>query len=380
MDAFQVPDAKDEEELFKVRLLNVEEKPFKRITKRTATLHHLASAQLRQQPTPPPEGDDADGLPDSSTAAAAAAAAELAQLREDVSLDFAAFDATIMRLQMLFKANERERERYVDAREGILNTCQQVREDTTALRARLAGARATLAQRQKFDELAERISSNRLLRPRADQQASLRKLEDECAQLAAESDTYAATWRERRDQFARIMDESMRLRRLIRDEKEEVERREGMDDGEGGETGEGGGAEAGEDTPRPGVASGHATPLPDSGMVPKVVGGGLEAGEAGTPRPASTFGGRTPARESPGPDAEGLKPRSGLAGSFSRNASRAPSREASPSRGGGASQRGEPEEGEDTEMDDPARPADTPGDTPRITVDTQEAAEAMDTT
>jgi len=379
MDAFQFPDAKDEEELYRTRLLNIEEKPFKRITKRIATLHNLATAQLRQQPTPPPESEPGTAAPDAADGPAAPAADELALLREDVSMDFAAFDATIARLQLLFAANERERARYAAARVGILQTCQQVRDQTTALRARLTGARATLAQRRQFDELAERIASNRLLRPRADQQASLRKLEDECAQLEAESDTYAATWRERRDQFARIMDESMRLRRLIRDEKEEVERREGMDDGEAG------GPDGG-DTPRPGVASGHATPLPDSGMLPKAPGaGGLEAGDAATPRPASTFGGRTPARESPGPDGDGLKPRPGLSGSFSQNASRAPSRDVSPSRAG-ASQRDEPEEGEDVEMDDSARPSGTPVDgtqgteTPRITVNTQETVDAMDTT
>ena len=375
MSSYDLLDAKEEEELFKGRLLNVEEKPFKRITKRLATLHTLASSRTRQAPTPPPEGD-----PEAAASSSSGGSAELAQLREDITLDFAAFDSAIQRLQFLFSANERERARYADDRVSILNTCQSVRENTATLRGHLDQAQATLEQRKKFDELADKITSNRLLRPRADQQANLQKLADECKQLEEERETYAETWRERKEQFARIMDESMRLRRLIRDEKEEVERREGMAD----EGGEGGAAEGAEDghTPRPGVASGHATPHPESGMIPKVT-AGLGAADAGTPRPASFFGSQTPARESPAPEGDGLRPRAAGPSSFSRSGSRAPSREASPHR----ARQDEPEEGRDVEMGDSARPADTQmedtqvGETPRITVDPQDAAEEkMDTT
>ncbi len=369
MSSFDLLDAKEEEELYKTRLLNVEEKPFKRITKRLATLHTLASARIRQQLTPPPEGRDA------AEVVASKDVAELAQLREDISLDFAAFDAAIVRLQFLFTANERERDRYATAHVNILDTCQKVRDNTATLRGLLDQARATLEQRKKFDELADKITSNRLLRPRADQQANLQKLEEECKQLEEESETYAETWLERRAQFARIMDESMRLRRLIRDEKEEVERREGMAD-EGGEAGAAEGADDSQ-TPRAGIASGHATPHPDSGMIPKAAAGGLEVGDAGTPLPASTVGGRTPARDSPGPETEGLKVRPDALSSFSRNASRAPSHRGSE----------EPEEGEDVQMEDSLRPGDmsmesTYADTtPRIAVDSQETAEEqMDTT
>lgn len=82
--------------------------------------------------------------------------------------------------------------------------------------------------RKEYDDLADKITSNRLLRPREDQHANLAKLNAEIADLQVESQEYAQTWSERRQQFGRIIEEGMQLRRLIRDEKEEVERREGM--------------------------------------------------------------------------------------------------------------------------------------------------------
>ena len=103
------------------------------------------------------------------------------------------------------------------------------------MRIQLEEAQQTLALRKEYDELAEKITSNRLLRPREDQHANLAKLEAEIADLERESEDYAQTWAERRQQFGRIIDEGMQLRKLIRDEKEEVERKEGMEGREDGE-------------------------------------------------------------------------------------------------------------------------------------------------
>ncbi|OAA60994.1 Tho complex subunit 7/Mft1p [Niveomyces insectorum RCEF 264] len=267
MASYQILEPKEEEELFKTRLLNVEEKPFKRLTKRLATLNHLlVAAGDPQEPTPPPEGlelvDDNNDNNDNNNEDAAAVGprrqlvAGLAQVREDATLDFAAFDASVARLQFLYAANERERARYAADRGTILATCQAVRANMTDLRAQLEQARTRLAQRKVFDDLADRITTSKTLRPRPDQQAAIRKLEEECRELQRETAAYAATWRERKEQFARIVDESMRLRRLIRDEKEEVERREGMDDeeaagGGGGGTATGGAGGGGGSTHRP---------------------------------------------------------------------------------------------------------------------------------
>lgn len=107
-----------------------------------------------------------------------------------------------------------------------------------------------------------------------------------------ESMEYAQTWGERREQFGRIVEEGMNLRRLIRDEKEEVERREGME--EGGED-EG-------DTGSKGKRSAVSTPRPDQEpQTPSQTGGeesNLTAPKIQTekPRSGSTRAG-TPLRQ-----------------------------------------------------------------------------------
>lgn len=181
-------------------------------------------------------------------------------------LDFAAFDSSIARFQFLRNSNERERERYAAEKLRILAAAQDVKDNTAKLRVKLESARATLDQRKGFDKLAEKITSNRMLRTREEQAANLQKLEEECRELEKEREQYGETWAERREQFGRIVEEGVRLRRLIRDEKEEVERREGMGDAgeEDGEVGEAG--SRGGQTPKD---SGEATPRPDGASTPR---------------------------------------------------------------------------------------------------------------
>lgn len=155
-----------------------------------------------------------------------------------MALDFAAFEGSIARIQFLLTSNEKERERYAAEKHRILDTMQAVRDNTAELRVQLEEAQRLLALRKSYDDLADKITSNRLLRPREDQQASLQKLQAEITDLENESKEYAHTWSERREQFGRIVEEGLQLRRLIRDEKEEVERREGMQEDEDGDEGD----------------------------------------------------------------------------------------------------------------------------------------------
>lgn len=157
---------------------------------------------------------------------------ERRQWREDVLLDFAAFESSIVRIQFLLTSNIKERERYATEKLKIKATAQAVKDNTTDLRVQLEDAQRQLALRKEYDVLAEKITSNRLLRPREDQHANLAKLNAEIADLERESQGYAQTWAERRAQFGRIIDEGMEMRRQIRAEKEEVERREGMEGAE----------------------------------------------------------------------------------------------------------------------------------------------------
>jgi hypothetical protein len=364
MASWNLLDDKQEQELHKTRLLNVEEKPFKRLTKRIQTVTSLTKGKAVQQPTPPPE--NANGEQDGGTSQppekdVAAIQRQRDQLKEDLTLDFAAFDSSIARLQFLMQANARERERYEESKQRILHESEAVRSRNHLLRMQLEEARAELEQRKKYDELAEKITSNRMLRPREDQVANLRKLEEECQELARESEAYSETWTERRDQFNRIMEEGMVLRQQIRNEKEEAERREGMNE-DGEEDGE---ASRGAPTPKQ-IASGNVTPHPESGTMSRT------EGDAGTPFPGS----RTPARDSQdGP--ESLKTQAGGLGTLSRPGSRAPSRDVSPHR---RIEQDEVEDGEDVEMSDSLRPETvtdtqaTNGGTPQITVDAPDNA------
>lgn len=239
--------------LHKSRLLNVEERPFKRITKRLLTPNSLISTPPILPPTPPPDGHALDEAAAAHEAEKQQQLEDRRQWREDALLDFAAFESSIVRIQFLLTSNVRERERYAAEKLTIEATAQAVRENTAELRLQLEEAQITLALRKEYDELAEKITSNRLLRPREDQHANLAKLDAEIAELERESEEYAQTWAERREQFGKIIDEGMQLRRLIRDEKEEVERREGMmeerEDGEDGDV-----------ISQPGRISGQATP------------------------------------------------------------------------------------------------------------------------
>ena len=284
---FQLLETREEDELHRSRLLNVEEKPIKRITKRLLTPGSLLSTPNKLL-TPPPDNTSEEIA--GQDAQHEKLCEERRQFREDIDFDFAAFDSSIYRIQFLRNSNEHERDRYKADKQRILETARGIRDSTAQLRIQLEEARRVLEQRKKFDELAEKITNNRLLRPREDQEVNLRKLEEECRELERESQAYGETWKERREQFGRIVEEGMQLRRLIRDEKEEVERREGMDGGEeDGEVGEG---SRGGTTPKHSSFSGNATPRPDG------------------PRTGSP----------------GLKPRPLPSGSLSRPASRATSR------------------------------------------------------
>ncbi|KAH9998891.1 Tho complex subunit 7-domain-containing protein [Xylariaceae sp. FL0662B] len=362
---FGLLEEREETELHKTRLLNVEEKPFKRLTKRLVAPGAFTS--VNKLPTPPPDSGHAEGPDAPSSSPSSLAATDINALKEDITLDFAAFDSAIARLQFLATANAAERERYAADRLRIVGTMEAVRESNGALRGRLEEARATLAQRRKFDELADRITGNRMLRPRAEQHANLAKLAEECEDLRRESETYGGTWRDRREQFGRLVDEGQRLRALIRDEKEEVERREGMDsDAEDGEAAA---------TPgKGGSVSGNATPHPESGAASSSKGEGNA-----TPRPNSR-GDRTPRPDSPGTTSggEGLKPRAADAGgAFSRGGSQVPSLRA----GSQQPRDEEPEEGEDVEMGESTQQAEDNQGTPQITVDAPAGSgEKMDTT
>ncbi|KAG9657143.1 hypothetical protein KCU98_g4801, partial [Aureobasidium melanogenum] len=229
---FGLLEQSEEDALHTARLLNVEERPFARVSKRLLGKDSLLRLPA-QLPTPPPDESDADQEADRQKKEQ-----ERRQWREDVMLDFALLESTFIRIQFLKDSNEKERQRYADEKNKILETAQAVRDNTAELRVQLEEAQRTLTLRKEYDVLAEKITNNRMLKPREEQRANLEKLNAEIADLEHEGQEYEQTWIERREQFDNIMAAGKQMLRVIRGEKDEPEKDEAMEDGEEREDGE----------------------------------------------------------------------------------------------------------------------------------------------
>ncbi|EXJ88690.1 hypothetical protein A1O1_05622 [Capronia coronata CBS 617.96] len=218
MAKFTVLDQAEEDKLHATRLLGIEERPFKRLTKRllvpSTPIHAFLSRPSPSDETSTDTDTDAAEQQDEQFLK------DVHRFREDVILDFAAFESSIARIQFLRAANERERERYAAEKLKIEATADEVRQNTASLRVQLDEAQRTLAIRKTYDVLADKITKNPALKPRDEQHVNIEKLKAEIEELEREAQEHTQAWAERRDQFARVVQEGAKLRRVIRDEKE----------------------------------------------------------------------------------------------------------------------------------------------------------------
>lgn len=257
------------ETLHNTRLTSIEQRPFQRIAKRLLFADSMILRNPASLPTPPPdatESEDADIVLKGADQRAHEAAEMRRKWKEEMLLDFDLLESSMIRIQLLHRSNELERERYAQEKIKITEQTQRIKENTIQLRQKLEEAQQTLKLRKEYDELTEKILANRMLRPREDSHAQLDKLNNEIAELEQESNEYAQTWRERQEQFGRIVDAGKDMLRMIRDEKEEAERKEGMEEADDAATGEQDGAStkgaiSAIGTPRPHDNDGGATPL-----------------------------------------------------------------------------------------------------------------------
>ena len=216
------------DKLHATRLLGIEERPYKRVSKRLLAPSTPISVFLAR---PSPSDESADST--SSTDQNEQFLASLARFREDIILDFAAFESSIARIQFLRAANTRERERYAAEKVKIEQTAEEVRENLGHLRVQLDEAQRTLAVRKTYDVLAEKITKDDKLRvTRAEQHVNSEKLRSEIEELERESAELKSAWQERREQADRVVGEATRLRRIIRDEKDPDAETEKEGDGE----------------------------------------------------------------------------------------------------------------------------------------------------
>ncbi|KAK2861413.1 hypothetical protein FQN49_004218, partial [Arthroderma sp. PD_2] len=90
MEHYSLLDQTEEDGLHKSRLLNVEEKPFKRITKRLLAPNSLIASPSTFLATPPPEAtpENADAIQEHE-AEKQKMLEDWRHLREDITLDFA---------------------------------------------------------------------------------------------------------------------------------------------------------------------------------------------------------------------------------------------------------------------------------------------------
>lgn len=218
-------------------MLNVEDRNFRRLPKRIYASDSpiITATKPRPQPQSKPPPEESAKPEDGREGKAAKPAPEPTPIsreewKEGMLLDFAQFDSYVIRAQLLLNSNRRERDRYAVEKVKIEETARNTREDNASLHEQLVEAQRMLKVRKGYDELAEKITKDKTLKPRDEQQANIAKLNAEIAELEAESQEYAKTWAERREQFGKLVDEGEQLLRLIRDEKEEAERKEGMDD------------------------------------------------------------------------------------------------------------------------------------------------------
>ncbi|KAI1623039.1 Tho complex subunit 7-domain-containing protein [Exophiala viscosa] len=235
MAPFALLDQAEEDKLHATRLLGIEERPFRRLTKRLlAPTTPINSFLSRKSEPEEPAAEDADTDTDTGTQHEQFLK-DIQRFREDVILDFAAFESSIARIQFLRAANERERERYIEEKAKIERTAEEVRHNTSSLRSQLDEAQKTLAIRKTYDVLADEITKNAALKPRDEQHVNIEKLKAEIEELERESQEHTQAWVERREQFGKVVSEGMRLRRVIRDEKEPEKDEDGAEQEDGQE-------------------------------------------------------------------------------------------------------------------------------------------------
>jgi len=170
-------------------------------------------------------------------------------------LDFGALESSMVRIQLLHNSNVRERRRYADEKVKIVGSAEAIKNNTAELRAQLEEARSTMKLRKTYDALAETILKNQTLKSRDDQEEFMRKTNAEIAEEDRKSREYEERWAKRHEQFNRIIEECNALQNLIKEEKEEAARKQGMEGGDDEDAGQ----TSTPDTPAPDTRD--ATPM-----------------------------------------------------------------------------------------------------------------------
>lgn len=260
--------------LHATRLLQVEERPFQRLQRSLLGKDTLLKWNPpRQLPSPPPDSTD-ENVSAEPAALVEQDRRKREKFREDILLDFAALESSILRIQLLHSSNARERERYAAEKAKIVASAQAVRENTLQLRSQLADAQRVLGLRKGYDELAQRLIFEKKLKPRSETMEDIEKLQKEIEDLEHEGSEFEGVWAGRREAWNRVVAEGESLIKVIKGTKDEPDER--MGEGEDGEGLDGDGMLSGGKDQRSNVgtpAPGGSTPMPADMGTPMAEGG-----------------------------------------------------------------------------------------------------------
>jgi len=336
----------EEDDLHAKRLLNIEEKPFKRIQKRLLAPTNPIQEYLRRRPVDantattnkngstisdeetPSQNEDSPTSPTDPgpSSQIQQSLKTLESFRHATLHDFSALTTSLARLQFLLTSNTKERDRYATQATNISEQHTSTRENTTSLRLRLSEARDQLQARKEYDVLAEKVLyvngkvGGEKAKTREELTRDSDRLRSEIEELEREGEDLQSQWRDRRQALGNVIVEAGRLRRVVHGEPEQVETeieieneneneveedknedgRSDIPEGEDAEDGEEKTTREDEDdnllgvTDREGATSNVGTPRPmdDGGSTPMP-----NAGESGALTPLPTTqesGGMTP--------------------------------------------------------------------------------------
>lgn len=175
--------------------------------------------------TPTPSSDQEDPQPAWDTK-------KSAKFREDVLLDFASLESSLVRIQLILDSNRRERERYAAEKARILATAQDVRESTVTLHSDLEEAKGLKEMRKGYDVMAKNIFDNKKLKAQDEAHTEIDGLDREIQDLQLQSADFDATWIARREQLDRMFGENDAMVRMIKGIKDEPEVEEADADAE----------------------------------------------------------------------------------------------------------------------------------------------------
>ncbi|KAK9471985.1 uncharacterized protein V1510DRAFT_418316 [Dipodascopsis tothii] len=150
----------------------------------------------------------------------------------EISNGFDELQMLIGKFQLQHSTSFRELSAFDERRLQIRESYDRGKEASALLEEELVEARLRRAHMEEYDQFTKAMIYKEHLKSRAEQLKAVENLEEEIKELELQKNSYAKVWEVRKQQFAEIVEALHSMQQQIREEKEEQERREGMDEGE----------------------------------------------------------------------------------------------------------------------------------------------------